>query len=707
MLYYNENKMNKYNIRRMVPSKRITTSNMNNYMKKMFITFICLLAVISISAQTQQGYVKTKGRLGNNGSVIAGSRIQGATIQIKGRTAVLSQADGTFSIPIPAQKFYLQNVQKQGFVLTDPDILSRQHNYSADPLVLVMEDKAQQEAERRAIERKISRKLYAELEKRQDEIDALLEQNKISEEKYRELQQQLNKDQDDNASIIKEMAERYMKIDFDEVDDFNRQISDCIINGRLTEADSLLRTKGDISERFYKLSQHHEANVQARAELEKSEEMEKKNREDLAQDCYSWFEIYKLKHMNDSAAYYIEKRSSLDTTNIQWNIDAGEFICDYLNLSDSKKYLLRALIYVQNTFGELSMETAQSYGLLGKFYLLNGQYNDCLEQYNKALDIISSINELNNPKLSTYYNNLGILFSKMNNFVKAESYLKESLKIAQSAYGEDNLETTNCYANLGALYNNLGKYEEAVDFFNRALIYDTKHKETRAKDLAVLYNNLGFALSHLGEYKQAENNYLLALEIEHNIYGEKHYRIGTDYNNLGANYMHQKKYSEALNYYQKALETYSLTLGPNHPEVFNTYGNIADVYIELGDYEKAMKYAQLTVEKESEIYGENNVRVATSYNTIANIFNKQEKYDESSIYLEKSLSILKSVYGEEHPNVALSYYNIGVIKKKAGKISEALEYTNKALGLLSKFLPENHPTMITIKKTYEELKNCK
>ena len=43
---------------------------------------------VTVSAQTQQGYVKTKGREGYNKTVIAGTRIPGATIQVKGRTGV-------------------------------------------------------------------------------------------------------------------------------------------------------------------------------------------------------------------------------------------------------------------------------------------------------------------------------------------------------------------------------------------------------------------------------------------------------------------------------------------------------------------------------------------------------------------------------------------------------------------------------------------
>lgn len=125
---------------------------------KQLLLLLLVLITISLNAQTQQGYVKTKGRLASNGTVISGTRIPGATIQVKGRTDVLSQSNGTFSFPIPSQNFYLQSVQKQGYVLTDPDMLSKQYTYSNNPLVLVLETPSQQADDKLAAEKNTRRR---------------------------------------------------------------------------------------------------------------------------------------------------------------------------------------------------------------------------------------------------------------------------------------------------------------------------------------------------------------------------------------------------------------------------------------------------------------------------------------------------------------------------------------------------------------------
>ena len=226
---------------------------------------ICVSVVMC--AQTQSGYVKTKGRLGSNGAVVKGSRLSGAVITVKGGNAVVSSRNGTFSLSIPNNSYFLQSVQKQGYMLTDPDVLSKQYSYSKNPLVLVLEPPSQQTDDRLAAERKIRRTLQRQLQEKEDEIELLKEQKRLSEEEYRKQLQELYDQQENNDKLISEMADRYSKMDFDLVDDFNRRISDCIINGRLTEADSLLNTKGDINNRAAVLRQHQEANVKAELEI--------------------------------------------------------------------------------------------------------------------------------------------------------------------------------------------------------------------------------------------------------------------------------------------------------------------------------------------------------------------------------------------------------------------------------------------------------
>ena len=81
-------------------------------MKKMFFVGFLLTLSMMLSAQTQQGIVKTRGRM-VNGQHVKGVGLSGATVQVQGRSAVLSQQNGVFSFPVTSQAFLVQSVKKQ------------------------------------------------------------------------------------------------------------------------------------------------------------------------------------------------------------------------------------------------------------------------------------------------------------------------------------------------------------------------------------------------------------------------------------------------------------------------------------------------------------------------------------------------------------------------------------------------------------------
>ena len=446
---------------------------------KQLLLLLLVLITISLNAQTQQGYVKTKGRLASNGTVISGTRIPGATIQVKGRTDVLSQSNGTFSFPIPSQNFYLQSVQKQGYVLTDPDMLSKQYTYSNNPLVLVLETPSQQADDKLAAEKKIRHTLQLQLQEKEKEIESLKEQQKLSDEEYRKQLQEMYAQQESNEKLIREMADRYSRMDFDQMDDFNRQISYLIINGRLSEADSLLNKKGNICERILILDKHHEANIQQREILEKSEHLEQRQREDIAQDCYNKYKIFEMKHEIDSALFYIRLRADLDSTNIAWQEDAG-----YGHLygpSDIKEkkidltYWMRALRQASIQYDEGSKKMADLYHAVGLSYQV----------------LAESLRSEGQTDQSLYY-----FQTMLDYYLKAMSSYKHAL-------GEVNEEMEGIYASVGLGYFETGDNDKSWEYYLKSL--DVKRKRLGDNDPEVL------------DYKNTitEVRYLIELTTDH------------------------------------------------------------------------------------------------------------------------------------------------------------------------------------------------
>ena len=329
-------------------------------MRKIFLSIIVLFSVLYAGAEMQQGYTKTRGKLDAKGQLIPGQRLSGVIVETD-RGKVPSKENGDFEFYVVGGQFILKGVTLDGYILNDIEQLRRTYKYSATPLALVLVKPEEYNAEKINAQKKIIRTLRKTLQEREDEIEELCEEKKITEQEKYALYQKLYADEQNSQKLVEEMAERYAKTDFDQIDEFQRQVTNLIINGELEKADSLLNTKGNIEEQIRENQQLDEINAKRQKEIEEEQsQLEKslafsiKTKEDLAARCYSKYEIYATKHKNDSAAYYLELRASIDTTNVEWCAEAGDFIRDYL--ADYEK----AMEYYQRGLGHSDSEESKA-----------------------------------------------------------------------------------------------------------------------------------------------------------------------------------------------------------------------------------------------------------------------------------------------------------------------------------------------------------
>ncbi len=412
------------------------------------------------SAQTQRGYVKTRGRLQSNGTTIPGTRLSGATVTLKGNNSVTSGANGVFSFAVSNKSFCIINVRKNGYQIYDRDLLGKIHSYSSNDLPIVMDTPDNVLADKLASERKIRRTLQRQLTEKEDEIEALKEQHKITEEQYQKQLQALYKSQENNEKLISEMAEHYSTIDFDQVDEFQRRVAAYIQNGELTRADSLLNTKGSMEERRAQIEKNRSvlnANAEElkkrQEEQEKGEALQTKTIEDFAADCYSRADICKIMHDKDSAAYWLRMRADVDTLNIKWQLEAGLFLRKYLSdFTTSLHYYHRALAVAIAQEGENGENVATSYNNIGSVYDSQGDYVKALEMYQQSLKIRLAIFGETHPDVATSYNNIGFVYSSQGDYVQALEMYQQSLKIYLAIFGENHPDVAMSYNNIGVAY---------------------------------------------------------------------------------------------------------------------------------------------------------------------------------------------------------------------------------------------------------------
>lgn len=215
-------------------------------MKRFLWITLCLCMAFAVLAQKQQGIVRTIGRPGQPGAPVAN-----VTIRWQGMfNAVISNANGQFTVTMPGKKngdeIVLQSVSKNGYELKDKGVIGRPQVFSTTvPIEIVMVNLAQLQADKKRIEDKAYKVAEKNYNKKLKQFEKKVKKKKISEEQYRQELKRLQKQYEAYLSLIGDMADRYARTDYDQLDSIDYQINLCIENGELEKADSLIHTVFD------------------------------------------------------------------------------------------------------------------------------------------------------------------------------------------------------------------------------------------------------------------------------------------------------------------------------------------------------------------------------------------------------------------------------------------------------------------------------
>lgn len=204
---------------------------------------VLLLSHLIVYSQIQEGYVKTIGRPGK-----PGVPLENVTIQMVGMVnATNSSVSGEFHLSAYNKKdgdaIKLLRVQKKGYELSDKDLIGRSLVYSSKvPIYITMVNSDQLTADKKRIEDNAKRNAEKNYNKKRKEIEKKSKKHKLNAESYQLQLDSLQKKYESYLSLIDDMADRYARTDYDQLDSIDIEINICIENGELEKADSLIHT---------------------------------------------------------------------------------------------------------------------------------------------------------------------------------------------------------------------------------------------------------------------------------------------------------------------------------------------------------------------------------------------------------------------------------------------------------------------------------
>ena len=660
-------------------------------MKRILLLVFLVISVFCYADSVQQGCVKTRGRM-INGKHVPGQGLPGSIVSIKDRTAIgVKNNNGTFSFPVTDNQFRVDSVKKKDYVLLDADAASKTYTHTADTLFFVMETPEQLWEDRYSAERRFRDELSIKLKAREREVDSLLKVNAISQEEYRQSIQKIHDEYDSNDKLVRDMAERYSKLDYDQMDEFYRQVSYYIEQCEFVKADSLLKTRGNLQAQIEAALHTGQLIDQKKAELSKAESVHQHDIDELAKRCYSYFENFKMQHQNDSAAYYLKQRVQLDTTNVQWLDEYSLFLTNYLaEYRNAIECSDRALQLSIKRYGVKHDSTATLYNNMGYIYSFVGDNSKTLDYYEKSLQIREELHGLEHIDVAMSYNNVGQTYLSLENYTEALKYIQIAIAIQEKILDRGHVDLMVSYNNLGVLYSEIGEFSNAIEIYGKALEIAKDRYACESPEIATIYNNIGLVYSYLVDYENSLEFFKQALSIRQQVFPETHHSVATSYSNVGACYNLLKDYPNSLYFLHKALGIQEKLIGLEHPDIAGLYGHLGNVYMNNCNYDTALEYHLRALIILENSLGVDNLSGATVYNNIGSAYIKLGDYDNAIVYLQKAIKILEENLGHETPYAVSSYNHLGIAYLQIGNYILSLECYKKAYDISEKIFGPHH-----------------
>ena len=605
--------------------------------KTLSVLFALLLSCITASAQIQNGYVRSQGTSYNR----TGSPLKGARVFVKGLNgAKVTAPNGTFNFNLGGGKtqFSISSVTLKGYTLLSP--LAPAYNVGKIAVEIVMqsrEERIQNEARiSKVIEERITKSYNAktrELQKKITSLEkALSDKKKNSDEletQIRSLKEQLgNLDNQylKRNELIDKMVEEYVNLDYATMNNRKAELCSYIETGELEKADSLLSTI-DINKEMNDIKTLNRDIEEKESMLAKEKEI-RKNKIETA--CMYWRGKYDIALQNmqyDSAAVYVKHLADVDTCNFDNVFVCANFLHDQNSFKEAEEYYIKILKKIeQESNSNINIRIDILYNNLAVLYRKIQRFDESEKMHKAAIEIQERLAKDNpkvyEPDLAMSYNNLAILYAKIQRFDESEKMLKAAIEIHERFVKENPKANEHSlamsYNNLANLYNEIQRLEESEKMYKVAIEIKERLAKENPKanepDLAMSYKNLAMLYNEIQRFDESEKMYKAAIEIQERLVKDnpKAYEpdLAMSYKNLADLYNEIQRFDESEKMYKAAIEIRE-RLAKEYPKVYEPdladsyYYNLAVLYYEIQRFDESEKMNKAAIEIQERLVKEN------------------------------------------------------------------------------------------------------
>jgi tetratricopeptide (TPR) repeat protein len=288
-----------------------------------------------------------------------------------------------------------------------------------------------------------------------------------------------------------------------------------------------------------------------------------------------------------------------------------------------------------------------------------GQFKKSQQVYEVLLEQAT-----NESDKACFYGQLGLIKDDQGEYEEAIILYEKALEIFKKTLPPNHPNLTNSYNNIGAVYRNMSEYSKALSSYEKALEIRQQSLPSNHLSLAASYNNIAIVYEDMGEYSKALSSHEKALEIKQQSLPSNHPDLAKSYIAHGLVYNKMEEQSKAIKFYEKAIKIQQESLPPNHPDLASSYNNIGNVYEDMGEYSKALSSYEEALETQQQSLPSNHPSLAMSCCNIGLLYEKKSEYLKARSFFERAVNIGQQSLPSHHPHLQIYRNNLEDIKKK-------------------------------------------
>lgn len=196
------------------------------------------------------------------------------------------------------------------------------------------------------------------------------------------------------------------------------------------------------------------------------------------------------------------------------------------------EYYKKSIEICRKYFFSTIPKSAHIHYSLGMMNYLQGDYDEALSEYTKALELNLNLPILDNRDIAEDYKKIADVYLAQQNYLKALEMFEKSLKLLEKRLPTNHPSLAACYSGISQVYYALGQDDKANEYLNKTLEVQFRSLPSNHIDFATSYSILGSIYRRHNKLKEALGTYEIALPIQVKCLPSDHPDIVTTNNNI-------------------------------------------------------------------------------------------------------------------------------------------------------------------------------